>query len=148
MRNATTTKKVNHNSPVPNPSLPPSSLLAPLAEILNAEFHIDISRDEAFIVQAITGSEFPLSLLSIQETNEIREKACDQYVLSVLSGGEAIDRDRATLFFISRYCDSNGRLSLQNKPDRKSRSSNHRSRRRGISRSHGENPNRSNQLSA
>lgn len=91
----------------------PSTFLAPLAEILEAPFHVDVSRDEAIVVQTETGHEFPLSLLSSGETDEIRERACDQYVQSVLTGRESIDQDRATLFFISRFCDRHSRVALQ-----------------------------------
>jgi len=108
----------NHTKRV---SLLPSSQLAPLAEIMSAQFHIDVSRDEALIVQTNTGTEFPLSLLSVPEADEIREKACNQYVKSVLNSRESIDRDRATLFFISRFCDKNSRVALQPDPNLQSR---------------------------
>ncbi len=125
------------NTPLHMKHLSPSSQLAPLAEIMSAQFHIDVSRDEALIVQTNTGTEFPLSLLSVPEADEIRNKACDQYVQSVLSSGDSIDRDRATLFFISRFCDNNRSVSLQPAPERRNYSGrkNHRTSRRAMIRS-------------
>ena len=91
----------------------PSTNLAPLAEILKSAFHIDISRDEPLLVQTATGFELPLSLLSGNEAAEIKDRACDQYVQSVLSGNDGIDQNRATLFFISRFCSADGRTVLR-----------------------------------
>ena len=115
MRNAEIAKLPSNSA-----NLLPSSQLAPLAEILSEQFHIDVSQEEALIVQTNSGSEFPLSLLSVSEADEIREKACDQYVKSVLTSDESIDRDRATLFFISCFCDKNSRIRLPTKPIRPS----------------------------
>ncbi len=93
--------------------LAPSANLAPLAEILNSGFHIDISHDEPLLVQTASGFHLPLSLLSRYEASEIKDRACDQYVQSVLSGNEGIDQNRATLFFISRFCSHDGRTVLR-----------------------------------
>lgn len=129
MSNATTTEAVGGNTQPNKESLLPSSRLAPLAEILSKRFHIDVSQNVALIVQTSTGTEFPLSLLSIPEAEEIRDRACDQYVNSVLTGGESIDCDRATLFFISRFCDKNNRLTLQTEPGGVNRPNLHAGRR-------------------
>jgi hypothetical protein len=94
----------------------PSTRLAPLADILNSVFHIDISQDEPLLVQTESGFELPLSLLSRNEAAEIKERACDQYVKSVLSGDDGIDQHRATLFFISQFCSNDGRLVLHQNP--------------------------------
>ena len=139
MRNeATNQTEINQaatdNNHVNRVSLLPSSQLAPLAEIMSAQFHIDVSRDEALIVQTNTGTEFPLSLLSVPEADEIREKACNQYVKSVLNSRESIDQDRATLFFISHFCDKNSRVTLQPDPNRHNRK-NHRTAPRAAERS-------------
>ena len=91
----------------------PSNRLAPLADILNSVFHIDISHDEPLLVQTESGFELPLSLLSQNEAAEIKERACDQYVKSVLSGDDGIDQHRATLFFISQFCSNEGRFVLR-----------------------------------
>jgi hypothetical protein len=111
----TDTKRINKMS-TKKTRRAPSANLAPLAEILNTGFHIDISRDEPLIVQTETGFELPLSLLSGNEASEIKERACDQYVKSVLSGEDRIDQNRATLFFISQFCSRNGRTVLRNNP--------------------------------
>ena len=87
-----------------------SGNLAPLADILSRPFHIDISSEAPLLVTTASDNEYPLSMLSTFELEDVRDKACGQYVESVLSSNESIDQDRATLFFISRYCVSRGNL--------------------------------------
>ena len=108
-------------NPRANIAASPAANLAPLADIIGKRFHIDVSTNEALLVQSETGIEFPLSMLSFVHSDEVREKACDQYVKSVLSGAETIEQDRATLFLVSRFCDQHSQVVIEPTLNTKSR---------------------------
>lgn len=71
--------------------------------ILSDSFHVDVSRDQPFIIQTSGSLEVPLALLSQSDLRRLQKKARDQYVRSVLYESDSVDQHRATLFFMYGY---------------------------------------------
>lgn len=74
-----------------------------IKSILTDSFHVDVSRDQPFIIQTEGSLEVPLALLSPTDVRRLQKKARDQYVRSVLYESDSVDQHRATLFFMYGY---------------------------------------------
>ena len=74
-----------------------------LTTLLTDNFHIDVSRDQPFIVQSSGPVEIPLSTFAPSEFSRLQKRAREQYVRSVLYETDSVDQHRATLFFIYGY---------------------------------------------
>ncbi len=74
-----------------------------LEEILSDGFHIDVSRNEPFLVQTDGSAEVRLSPMSVRDYSLLQREARNQYVRSVLMGDEQIEERRAALYFISEF---------------------------------------------
>ena len=76
-----------------------------VTDLRKRKFHIDVSREQPYVVQTDKGKEFPLRSLSIAELDHLMQFATRQLRQGVFDDHDALDELRATLYFLSRWSD-------------------------------------------
>jgi len=74
-----------------------------LSDLKRRSFHIDVSREQPFVVQPELRKEISLTSLSAEQLDQLRSFAAGQLRRGTVEQHEAVDEYRATLFYLNRW---------------------------------------------